>query len=1169
MSPSLIAAHVYDREITARERTSLSVLARHIPAGARVLDLGCGSGALGRFLAARDGAAAGPVDGLTISGDEAQLAAAHYRRVEVADLDACRLPEKFQAGGYDVIVCADVLEHIRQGSRVLAECKPLLAADGRLLLSIPNVGYAGLVAELMAGEFRYRTEGLLDETHLRFFTRQTLMRFLQDAGWAAARVETVERPLPDSEFRAAFDALPPAVARYLLALPDALAYQFIVTARPDADNTAATPPALPKRLPASALFSAELFLGADGQYDEARKLTVRGEIGGERQTLRFDLPPSPPLTSLKLDPADRPGFLYLYGCTLADHAGQALWQWAPGDPALADAPLHDLTFAPSQTEGRCLALLHGDDPSIELPIAPQILTQAAGGALSVELGWPMSADYLALDRLVGPLQELRRQAQALAALESENAGLRLQRLELILRSRHLRHERDVAQETARLVQSSRLFRATRPIANAKLRLERWLKQIRQALAGRPAAASPLLLTPPLPAPPVAPVDIIVPVYRGLQDTRRCVESVLRAACQTPWRLVLINDASPEPELTGWLRQAAAADARITLLENEQNLGFVGTVNRGMELSDQNDALLLNSDTEVADGWLDRLRAAAYSDRQVATVTPFSNNATICSYPRFCQDNDLPEGWSAARLDALFARVNAGQALDAPTGVGFCLYLRRAALNALGLFDAEIFGKGYGEENDFCIRAAKAGWRNLHALDVFVRHLGGVSFGANKTPGERIAQETLRYLHPHYEEDVRRFIDADPARPARHAVDMERLREEGKPVILAVLHHRLGGTERHVIELARLLHGKARFLVLRPTEDQQVCLRFAEETEAFEQRFTLAHEDSYAALLDTLRAFGVCHVHYHHRVDHVPAILDLARRLGVGYDFTAHDYYAICPRITLTGSNQTYCGEKGLTQCQVCLQEEPDIIEWRGENAAFINQARFVIAPSRDALARLLRYLPAAPAKLVPHTDIDLQTPLPKPRPPQLTGERPLKVAVIGALHAAKGANVLAEAALVAKETGAPVEFHLLGYGHRQLPVAPRARLTVHGRYAEADLPELLNKLQPDLVWFPAQWPETYCYVLSACLLGGWPVAATAIGAFPERLAGRPWTWLKPWDTPAAEWLAFFADIRQRYYSTGAPPEPPRPELPPLPESTLPSLPPRDWYAGPYLDGLAR
>jgi GT2 family glycosyltransferase/2-polyprenyl-3-methyl-5-hydroxy-6-metoxy-1,4-benzoquinol methylase len=1239
---------VYEREIDDSEHTSLSLLTSNIAPGARVLDLGCGSGAIGRFLAQRNGQIA-PIDGLTINQAEAERARAHYRRVEVADLEQADLTQMFEHGAYDVIVCADVLEHLRQAARVLRACRDLLAPDGVLLLSIPNASYCGLVAELMAGEFRYREEGLLDATHVRFFTRATLLRFLADNGWLAEPFETIVRELPDSEFHIALDALPPAVARYLLALPDALTYQFIVVARPNAAiaGTALpeveTAPSVANSLPVCALFSAELFLGANGRYDQAHKLTARGEIGRQRQTIRFDLPSQgAPLSGLRLDLADRPGFIHLHGLTLVNRAGHALWRWTPDEVSMLIGAQHqDLVFAPpALAGGGFVVLMYGNDPWIELPISPQVLAQVAGGALTVELGWPMSADYLALASLVrarigqveheraqmteqferertwmtGQLQEttqnlhqqmqsfataqdqnqqLRQQMsdtqnenqqlrQQMSGTQNENQQLRQQRLELIARTRDLSRERDQARALVRTIETTLMFRATRPIVHTKIRIERLLGKKVPAKPASEAEPAPQLLSPP-----AAPVDVIVPIYRGLEDTRRCVESVLQAQCNTPWRLILINDASPEPALVHWLRQAALANQRIMLLENEQNLGFVGTVNRGMALSHEHDVLLLNSDTEVAGDWLDRLRAAAYSDRQVATVTPFSNNATICSYPRFCQDNQLPAGWDTARLDALFARVNAAQTLDVPTGVGFCLYIRRAALDAVGLFDAEHFGKGYGEENDFCIRAQQAGWRNLHALDTFVRHFGGVSFGDRKKPRELAAMETLRSLHPHYEGDVLRFIQADPARLARYAVDAARLLDGGKPVILAVLHDRQGGTERHVYELAQVLREQAGFLVLRPEPGERASLRLVGLDEAFDLSFRLKpdgnppsetgirdqHGDDYVALLALLRAFGVCHVHYHHRLGHGAAIAQLAQRLGVGYDFTVHDYYTICPQITLTDHSQTYCGEQGQAQCIACLEKSPapnhaSITDWRQENAAFLNRARFVITPSRNALVHLLPHAPAAPLRLVPHPDIDKQT-LPAPQPNALEGNRPLKVAVIGALSIIKGADVLENAALAAQKTNAPVEFHLIGYAYRALETQPHARLTVYGRYADADLPELLTWLQPDVVWFPALWPETYCYTLSASLQGGWPVAASDIGAFTERLAGRHWSWLKPWNTSALEWLDFFTGIRERNYRTGQPPAPPMPVLPELPTSALSALSPRDWYARPYLSELPR
>ena len=169
--------HVYSREIKSTERTSLTVLASFVTPGATVLDLGTGSGALGKYLFEQ---AQCTVDGLTLNEAEAAVATAHaaYRRIEVANLEDCDLLALFPTARYDFIVCADVLEHLSRPERIVQTCRKLLAPGGKLLISVPNAGYSGLVAELLQGEFLYRDEGLLDRTHLRFFTRRSLTRFL-------------------------------------------------------------------------------------------------------------------------------------------------------------------------------------------------------------------------------------------------------------------------------------------------------------------------------------------------------------------------------------------------------------------------------------------------------------------------------------------------------------------------------------------------------------------------------------------------------------------------------------------------------------------------------------------------------------------------------------------------------------------------------------------------------------------------------------------------------------------------------------------------------------------------------------------------------------------------------------------------------------------------------
>ena len=137
-----------------------------------------------------------------------------------------------------------------------------------------------------------------------------------------------------------------------------------------------------------------------------------------------------------------------------------------------------------------------------------------------------------------------------------------------------------------------------------------------------------------------PVDIIIPVYSGVDETIGCINSVCDSLqyLKTVTNVVVIFDAGPDVELREQLSDFAS-QGKITLLINEQNQGFIRTVNRGIQRSDR-DVLLLNSDTLVANDWLDRIVSRAYSRTTIATVTPFSNNAEICSWPVFCEVNTL-------------------------------------------------------------------------------------------------------------------------------------------------------------------------------------------------------------------------------------------------------------------------------------------------------------------------------------------------------------------------------------------------------------------------------------------------------------------------------------------------------------------------------------------------
>lgn len=280
------------------------------------------------------------------------------------------------------------------------------------------------------------------------------------------------------------------------------------------------------------------------------------------------------------------------------------------------------------------------------------------------------------------------------------------------------------------------------------------------------------------------IDVVIPVYRGASETRRCIESVLTQPQKIAHTVVVIDDATPESAIAAYLDELAAA-GRIELHRNAGNLGFVRSVNRGMALHADRDVVLLNSDTEVAGDWLDRLHAAATSAPDVATATPFSNNATICSYPFEGWGSGLPGTLGLAAVDGLFAGANRGRILDLPTAVGFCMYIRRDCLVQIGAFDAERFGRGYGEENDFCMRALKAGRRHVLAADVYVYHEGSVSFSEERFALMKAATTALLEAHPDYTRRVHEFIIADPAAPLRAAVDNARVAfgaEEARQVL---------------------------------------------------------------------------------------------------------------------------------------------------------------------------------------------------------------------------------------------------------------------------------------------------------------------------------------------------------------------------------------------------
>jgi O-antigen biosynthesis protein len=337
------------------------------------------------------------------------------------------------------------------------------------------------------------------------------------------------------------------------------------------------------------------------------------------------------------------------------------------------------------------------------------------------------------------------------------------------------------------------------------------------IAGRAALRLASLTTPPA---------IIVPIHNAAEHLEPCIQSVLHHTTQD-FRLILLDDASPDPRVQDLLWRFAVLP-NVTVVCNGTNLGYTATVNRGISLAGRADVVLLNSDTQVTPLWLRNLQLAAYSGERVATATALSNNAGAFSAPKIDMANPIPERLDLDAYARLVTRRAARLYPEVPTGNGFCMYIRRQCIDETGTFDADAFPRGYGEENDFCLRAAAAGWTHVVDDATLIYHVRSASFGDDRELLSRQGRAIIDQRYPGYGEAVKdMFADPvlDEARRNVERAGKTHLAPQGvRPRILFVISTTSGGTPRTNEDLMGALVDRAETYVLHC--DSRVIKLFA-------------------------------------------------------------------------------------------------------------------------------------------------------------------------------------------------------------------------------------------------------------------------------------------------------------------------------------------------------
>jgi GT2 family glycosyltransferase len=607
-------------------------------------------------------------------------------------------------------------------------------------------------------------------------------------------------------------------------------------------------------------------------------------------------------------------------------------------------------------------------------------------------------------------------------------------------------------------------------------------------------------------------DVIIPIYNAYDCLKLCIDSVIENTNLNENRIILIDDESTDERVLPLLEKYNKINKSIILLTNEKNLGFVKTVNRGMKYSKKNDVLLLNSDTEVTPKWLEKIKKCAYSEKMCATVTPLSNNATLASVPNGLCKNDLPSNMSLSDYSNLIECSSDNKTVSIPTAHGFCMYIRRDALNIVGYFDEKSFGTGYGEENDFSYRCMDYGFKNLLCTNTIIYHKESQSFSNKREEVISSHSNILLERYPRYVNLLGIWLKNFPIKNYCLNIEYEILLHNKINILILIhdwsnINENVGGTTLHVKDLIMALRDKYNFHVLYPSGNCYKLTSYFEDGKEETMDFVRPYEFSkisfynneYEELIEKIIVgLRINVLHIHHMINHYFNIIDVAKKHNVYSIISLHDFYCICPSINLLYNQKDYCLNLEKKDCQQCLYSYSKSIynniipNWHIQWDLFLNQFDKIICPSYSSKAIITQIYPKLKIQVIEHG-----TDLKKSKYYPTIKNDDFNIAFIGAVAPHKGEKLISD--LISHNKNNKFHYHLFGTTDNKLLIKNKKNYTYHGKYSRTDLPKLLENSNINLVCLLSICPETYSYTLSETCASGIPSLAFNIGAIGERI----------------------------------------------------------------------
>lgn len=600
------------------------------------------------------------------------------------------------------------------------------------------------------------------------------------------------------------------------------------------------------------------------------------------------------------------------------------------------------------------------------------------------------------------------------------------------------------------------------------------------------------------------VDIIVPVHNGFEYLEGLFNTIFNNT-STKFRLIIFDDASTDNRVSILLSNLTPTKLcdELIIISNDKNIGFVKTVNNAMNYVKSPYVAILNTDVQVPPYWLQRLIQPMTINNKVASTTPFTNSGTICSFPNYLQDNKLFANLPFEDIDFEFSKVNIDNTcIEIPTGVGFCMGINSKVLNEIGKFD-EAFNMGYGEENDWCMRAQAAGYKNIHVTNLFVYHKHGGSF--TKDNKESYLSDNTKILikkHPQYFNLIEKTTRENSLDNLRRLIACKLLALAGSTTLY--INHNLGGganeylkdkikaNENHINIILTYCNIKGLYLDLKTGGANDLTISL----------------DSYDEIEEVVKFFNIKEifinsiVSFNDPLNILTAITKLKKQ-GAHIIYPLHDYYPICPSYNLLNNHIEYCNiPTDLSVCHYCIcnsrylqsiqpfekANKVNIDSWRSKWRLLLSQCDKIIAFSQSSLGILLKVYPelACKTSLEPHSVSWSRT------AHKLSYANSINIAVIGTLTISKGANIISCLANFCKNNNLEITIHI--FGKNIDVIRPPQNVTLHGAYDKNKLSNLIEDNNIDIIIIPSIWPETFSYTTEEVIKMDIPLITLNLGA---------------------------------------------------------------------------